>query len=53
MPWDPYENCGRQVGVVALRTNGSLKTYSLDELSSVLGKKNDPAKVGFLKTNGF
>ena len=43
------DNCGRQVGIVALHTNGSLKTYSLEEFSSVLGKKNDPTKVGFLR----
>jgi len=47
------ENCARQVGVVALHTNGSLKTYSLDEFRSILGKKNDPAKVGFLKVKAF
>jgi len=42
-------NCSEQVVVVALHTNGSLKTYSLNEFSETFGWQNDPTKVRLLK----
>ena len=41
--------CSTQVVVVALHTNGSLKTYSLEEFAEAFGWKNDPTKVRLLK----
>ena len=41
--------CSTQVVVVALHTNGSLKTYSLEEFAETFGWKNDPTKVRLLK----
>lgn len=43
-------NCAEQVVVVALHTNGSLKTYHLDEFAEAFDWKNDPDKVRLLKT---
>jgi hypothetical protein len=36
--------CSEQVVVVALHTNGSLKTYSLEEFAETFGWQNDPTK---------
>lgn len=41
--------CSTQVVVVALHTNGSLKTYSLEEFAETFGWKNDRTKVRLLK----
>ena len=41
--------CSEQLVVVALHTNGSLKTYSLEEFAETFGWKNDPSKVRLLK----
>ena len=41
--------CSEQVVVVALHTNGSLKTYSLEEFAETFGWQNDPTKVRLLK----
>ncbi len=41
--------CTEQVVVVALHTNGSLKTYSLEEFAETFGRQNDPGKVRLLK----